>query len=297
MAAQAVAQGAYRGVSQASALRPASALFPRSLEESWLGDAAYVSNGGEVMEPKFVGAFIALAIVGGGPLVGMAIAIAMGEPDATIVMAIFSAICVPLCAWAWWASRRLVKINAVINAGNHDAARRVLGDKKSAGFGTAIGLLAQLSGDQQKAATAYRWVTASLEMPRSVPVPVTLQAYPREAIALTNLGQFDQAAARLRCARNAGTYCNTVTMVASAYLALATGQPMFPGGVDDAAKMVEHYRRIRGAWGGLALAGLGYKQLGDQAMCDALIAEERSRPNFDRLQTFLPLLTRVLAGG
>jgi len=298
MAADAVPQGADRQFMQAGgALRPASALFPRALEESWLGDAAYVSNGGEVIEPRFVGAIIALSILGGGPLIGLAIAIASGEPDATKVMAVLSVICVPLCAWVWRASRRLVNVNAIINAGDHEAARRILGDKKSASLGLAIGLLAQLRGDQEKAATAYRWVTSNLELPRSVQVPVTLQGYPREAIALTNLGQFEQAAARLNRVRNAGTYCNTLSMVASVYLAHATGQPLFPGGVADAAKMVEHFRKIRGAWGGLALAAFGYRQLGDQAMCDALLAEERSRPHFDRLQTFLPLLTRPMSVG
>jgi hypothetical protein len=296
MTADVVPRGAYRNATPAGgALRPASAVFPRSLEESWIGDATYVSNGGELIEPRFVGAAIALCVIGLGPLSGLVIAIAAGEPDATKVMAILSAICAPLCGWAWWASRRLVKINALINAGAHEVARGVLGDKKSASFGLAIGLLAQLSGNQQKAATAYRWVTTYLELPRSVRAPVTLQAYPREAIALTNLGQFQEASTRLSCARNAGTYCNTLSTVASAYLSLATGQPMFPGGTVDAAKMVERFRKIRGSWGGLALAARGYQQLGDQAMCDALLAEERSRAHFDRLQTFLPLLTRTMS--
>jgi hypothetical protein len=293
-----IQHGAYRNASATgAALRPASVLFPRNLEECWIGDAVYVSNGGEVMQPRFVGAAIALCIIGLGPVIGLAIALASGEPDAARVMAIFSAICAPLCGWAWWASRRLVKINAMINAGDHEGAGRILGEKKSASFGLAIGLLAQLHGSQQKAATAYRWVTSNLELPRSVPVPVTLQAYPREAIARTNLGEFQEAATRLARVRNAGAYCNTLSMVASVYLCLAVGQPLFPGGTADAARMADHFRKIRGSWGGLALAGCGYRQLGDQAMCDTLLAEERSRAHFDRLQTFLPLLTRVMSSG
>lgn len=281
---------AYRGrPEEGAALRAPTEPFPATLAETWIGDAVYVSNSGQVMRPVFVKTAIGLSVFSAAPLIGLVAVLAAGEPDGIKVMAVLSLIIVPLCALAWHAGQRLVKVNSRINTGRLEEAAKLLNDKPAALWGTAMGLLAQLQGRQQDAADAYHVVTMMLDLPNTPRVPVTLQTYPREAIALTNLGRLQEASDRISRMGTAGEYCETVRLVAAGYLAMVAGQQVCPN-AHEAARLADHFRGIRGSWGGLALAAFAFEQLGDRATCEALIAEERSRPEFSRVQTFLPAL-------
>lgn len=289
------AQSVYRHYAPAPSLRPPDQDFPTALEQTWIGDFVYVSNGGAVTQPKFVGAAIALAVVGLAPAVGAAIAVLIDEMEMLRVMAILEAICLPLVIYVWFASRRLVGIGATINRGPIEAARAKLDGKALATYGLAAGLVAQMRGKHDEAAAAYLAVIRTLERPRSVPVPMVQQAYPRAVIALVNLGRQQEADSLLSRIPNAGEYVSTLNMIAQAYASMVSGQTLFPGGASQAEAMAAHFRGVQGCWGGLALAAYGYHQLEDAAACAALLGEERGRAHFDRVAAFLPVLFRWIA--
>jgi hypothetical protein len=84
-----------------------------------------------------------------------------------------------------------------------------------------------------------------------------------------------------------GEYLAALHLVASAYLRLGTGQPL-PQEMVNA--LCRTFRPVRGAWGGLALAGYGQERLGDMAAAQELLAEERARIGVATLVPVLPHL-------
>lgn len=120
--------------------------------------------------------------------------------------------------------------------------------------------------------------------------PGHFQAYPREAIALVNLGRYDEAYQRLSSTPgHAGPYVAALASVAEAYLFFATHQMLSP---EKVQALERTFLRVRGAWGGLALAAYFRDCARDAAGCDALLEEERRRAHADRLAAFFPLLVR-----
>ncbi len=299
--------------SPATRLRDSSTPFPLRLADTWIGDVVVVSNAGEPMTASQGCANVALLSVGLGPLAAAGLGLLVGAPDFTRAMLILTAICAPLAIYVRWAMQRYWRIAELVNRGEFDRARRALGDKRSAVFGPLVGLLAQLRGDHELAAAAYSWTIATFDGPAAklpalspaaaaaanaaavaAATPTTRVTVLRGVIAFTNVGQLDAATALLTSGMSEGPYPATFEWVASTYLALCAGKALFDDGPAGAAAMAEHFRPIRGAWGGLTLAAYGLRQAGDTIGARALLEEEASRPGAEYLPALLPRLRRFI---
>jgi tetratricopeptide (TPR) repeat protein len=268
----------------ALSLRSASVPFPRSLEESWLGEYAVLTIAGSLTKPSLWPVYVILPLVAFGPLIGYGIALFHDDlPLAPLpVLAAFAA----LFCWVGHRGLRGHRAAELLNAGRLDESQRLLARGR---FGVELlhGLIAQLRADHARAAAAYRSAIAVTELRPVLIQPILAQAYAREAIALTNLGRFDEAHQRLQKMPVTGEYLSALALVAYGYLVVASGQVL----TLETVQRLEHtFRPIRGAWGGLALAARGRAQMGDAAACRSLVEEERKRAHADELAAILPLL-------
>jgi hypothetical protein len=242
--------------SPATRLRERSAPFPLQLADTWIGDIVVVSNAGEPMTESQGCAKVALSLVGLGPPAAGGLGLLLSAPDFSRVMFILSAICLPLAVYVWWAMLRYWRIAELVNRGEYARARSALGDQRSATFGPLVGLLAQLREDHELAATAYSWTIATFNGPAArlpalspaavaaanaaaiaAATPTTRVTVLRGVIAFANVGQTDAAAALLASGSSEGPYPMTFEWVASTYLALCSGQPLFADGATGAAAM------------------------------------------------------------
>ena len=278
--------GPYRGGPQPTPLRPPGVFAPRSLEESWIGDGVTLSLGGQLVPPKIWLLHVVMSIVAFGPLVGFVIALFYGaEPFAAPLPIGWAA----LFGWMWHRSLRGHKAAMLVNEGRFEEAERAMAGR-TFGMESTIGLMAQARGDHERAAAAYRGSLAIIERRPAHMQPAHLQSYPREAIALTNLGRYADAQQRLAVTpENGGPYLAALRAVASAYLALATNRMLAS---QEVQALEQTFLPVRGAWGGLALAAYFRERARDPAGCEALLDEELRRVHADRLAGFFPLLVR-----
>ena len=296
----------------ATKLRDSTSPFPLRLADTWIGDVAVVSNGGEPMTASMGGAKVALLIVALLPLALLGLGLLLGAEDFARVMGILAAIFVPLAAYIWWAARRYWRFAELINRGELDRARRALDGKRSAALGPLIGLLAQLRADHEGAVAGYSRTIATFDGPAArlpalsaaaataqaaaaiaAATPTTRVTVLRGAMAYASVGRVDTALDLLSSGRAEGSYDGAIEAVAAAYITVCAGQPPFPSAADTTA-MAAAFREIRGAWGGLTLAAYGLRQLGDAAAAAALLEEEATRPGAEWLPALFPRLRRFI---
>jgi hypothetical protein len=282
-ASPAHAIGPYRGAPPVERLRPGGVMVPRTLAESRLVDAVVLDLGGNLSIPKMGVLHVAMAVVTFGPILAVAIGIPLGGPVELIVpAAIFSG----LFGWMWTRIVRGNRTGALINEDRWAEAERAIGTRR---FGTEVlaGLCAQMRGDHAQAEQIYHRGLQVFEHRRAHLQPVHAQAFARQAIALCNIGKPDWAHARLATMPVTGDYLAALHLVASAYLLFTTGQSL-PR--EMVAALCHTFLPVRGAWGGLALAGYGQERLGDMAAAQQLLAEERARIGAATLVPVLPHL-------
>ena len=279
----------YRTAQAQEALISGGKAFASSIEETCLGDMVFVGPLGGVSKPRMFLAHAVLGLIIFGSFAAAVLMFVFGV-DGAPGMLVFAVIFAAIFGWVWHSTTKGHRAGVLINKGDRVKAERVLGTGWSAihGRGMPLALAAQLRGDHAMAAEVLQKLLAEAEKYGGV-VPMHRAAYGRLAISLTNLGRNEDASVRIRMmGPSKGDYQSTMGMVARAYLAMAAGQPIAPGGEPELQAMAEHFRRIRGSWGGLALAGFGYYQLGNTAMAQALVGEERTKVKYDQLAVLLP---------
>jgi hypothetical protein len=281
--------GPYRtGTADAALLRPPSAAHARSLDETSLAESVALDLGGDVVVPKTTVLHVALSVVVFGPWLAFA-ALARHIQDLPFVL-------VPLAisllfGWVWALSMRGHRASIHLNAGRLDEAERLLG-RRTFGVELQLGLAAQRRGDHHRAAEMFRKAVRHVDNTLQLQ-PVIAQAFAREAIALINLGQVEEASARLLAMPpRSGPYCDRLLLVAWGYLLFATDGVLTPALALDLERA---FLPIRGSWGGLALAAFARERLGDSDGAERLLDEERSRPNAHHLAACLPRLAQWMA--